>query len=179
LIAQQQIPLLRYATRILHDPERARDVVQDTFVKLLAEPREAIDGLASAPDIFARQAFTALYEIVPALSPGASSLEVTPATLLTLRLYYDDPTGGPRRTLEYSVADRRRGEEGVSTDFRMATAAAEFALALRDPRSPGRSAALQAVRDRAAGAATDPANDPDGRRAGFVELVKQAQTLLE
>jgi len=46
LIAQQQLPLLRYATRLLHDPERARDVVQDTFAKLLAEPRPAIDGHA-------------------------------------------------------------------------------------------------------------------------------------
>lgn len=46
LIAQQQLPLLRYATRLLHDPERARDVVQDTFAKLLVEPRPAIDGHA-------------------------------------------------------------------------------------------------------------------------------------
>jgi RNA polymerase sigma factor (sigma-70 family) len=46
LIAQQQTPLLRYATRLLRDPDRARDVVQDTFVKLLAEPPAAIDGHA-------------------------------------------------------------------------------------------------------------------------------------
>ena len=44
IIAQQQTPLLRYAARILRDPERARDVVQDTFVKLMAQPRESIDG---------------------------------------------------------------------------------------------------------------------------------------
>lgn len=44
MIAQQQAPLLRYATRLLHDPERARDVVQDTFVRLMAEPRASIDG---------------------------------------------------------------------------------------------------------------------------------------
>jgi RNA polymerase sigma-70 factor (ECF subfamily) len=46
LIVQQQAPLLRYATRLLRDPERARDVVQDTFVKLMAEPRASIDGHA-------------------------------------------------------------------------------------------------------------------------------------
>lgn len=43
-IAEQQAPLLRYATRMLNDPDRARDVVQDTFVKLMAQPRETING---------------------------------------------------------------------------------------------------------------------------------------
>jgi RNA polymerase sigma-70 factor (ECF subfamily) len=42
--AEQQVPLLRYATRLLGDAERARDVVQDTFVKLMAQPREAVAG---------------------------------------------------------------------------------------------------------------------------------------
>jgi RNA polymerase sigma factor (sigma-70 family) len=37
-------PLLRYATRLLGDPERAQDVVQDTFVRLMAQPPEAVDG---------------------------------------------------------------------------------------------------------------------------------------
>jgi RNA polymerase sigma-70 factor (ECF subfamily) len=46
LIAQQQTPLLRYATRLLRDPDRARDVVQDTFVKLLAQPPGSLDGHA-------------------------------------------------------------------------------------------------------------------------------------
>src|SRR3954466_6182306 len=44
--AEQQAPLTRYAARLLGDPERARDVVQDTFVKLMAQPRDAIDGHA-------------------------------------------------------------------------------------------------------------------------------------
>src|ERR1700741_1029883 len=36
--------LLQYATRILGDGDRARDVVQETFVKLQNENREQIDG---------------------------------------------------------------------------------------------------------------------------------------
>lgn len=44
--AEQQAPLTRYAARLLGDPERARDVVQDTFVKLMAQPPEAVDGHA-------------------------------------------------------------------------------------------------------------------------------------
>ncbi len=43
-VAEHQAPLLRFATRLLGDPERARDVVQDTFVKLMAQPREQING---------------------------------------------------------------------------------------------------------------------------------------
>jgi RNA polymerase sigma factor (sigma-70 family) len=39
-----QGPLTRFATRLLGDPERARDVVQDTFVRLMAQPPEAVEG---------------------------------------------------------------------------------------------------------------------------------------
>lgn len=44
IFAEQQAPLTRYAARLLGDPDRARDVVQDTFVKLMAQPRDAVNG---------------------------------------------------------------------------------------------------------------------------------------
>lgn len=44
-VARHQGPLLRYATRLLHgDADRARDVVQDTFVRLMAQPPAEVDG---------------------------------------------------------------------------------------------------------------------------------------
>lgn len=44
-VARHQAPLLRYATRLLHgDASRAQDVVQDTFVRLMAQPPEQVDG---------------------------------------------------------------------------------------------------------------------------------------
>ncbi|MBX3736515.1 MAG: sigma-70 family RNA polymerase sigma factor [Candidatus Didemnitutus sp.] len=44
-VARHQAPLLRYATRLLHgDADRARDVVQDTFVKLLAQKPADVEG---------------------------------------------------------------------------------------------------------------------------------------
>ncbi|HYP16922.1 MAG TPA: sigma-70 family RNA polymerase sigma factor [Opitutus sp.] len=46
IFAEQQAPLTRYAARLLGDPDRARDVVQDTFVRLMAQPAEAVDGHA-------------------------------------------------------------------------------------------------------------------------------------
>ncbi len=44
--AEQQAPLTRYATRLLGDADRARDVVQDTFVKLMGQPAASVDGHA-------------------------------------------------------------------------------------------------------------------------------------
>lgn len=44
-VARHQAPLLRYAARFFRgDPERARDVVQDTFVRLMAQPPAQVDG---------------------------------------------------------------------------------------------------------------------------------------
>lgn len=44
-VERHQAPLLRYATRFFQgDVERARDVVQDTFVRLMAQPPEQVDG---------------------------------------------------------------------------------------------------------------------------------------
>ena len=43
LLRRFERPLLQYATRILGDSDRARDVVQETFVKLQSEKREQMD----------------------------------------------------------------------------------------------------------------------------------------
>ena len=43
LLRRFERPLLQYATRILGDSDRARDVVQDTFVKLQNEKRQQLD----------------------------------------------------------------------------------------------------------------------------------------
>ena len=46
-VAVHETALLRYATRLLGDPHRARDVVQDTFVRLLAAPRAEVETHAA------------------------------------------------------------------------------------------------------------------------------------
>ena len=43
LLRRFERPLLQYATRILGDRDRARDVVQETFVKLQNEKRQQLD----------------------------------------------------------------------------------------------------------------------------------------
>src|SRR5476651_570419 len=42
--ARHHAPLLRYAARLTGDADRAQDVVQDTFVRLMAQPPGAVDG---------------------------------------------------------------------------------------------------------------------------------------
>ena len=43
-LARYEAPLLRYASRLLGDVDRARDVVQDTFLKLCREDPTRLDG---------------------------------------------------------------------------------------------------------------------------------------
>jgi RNA polymerase sigma-70 factor (ECF subfamily) len=43
-VVDYQSPLTRYATRLVGDPDRARDIVQDTFVKLMAQSQAELDG---------------------------------------------------------------------------------------------------------------------------------------
>lgn len=42
--AEHQAPLTRYATKLLGDADRARDVVQDSFIKLMQQPAAAVEG---------------------------------------------------------------------------------------------------------------------------------------
>lgn len=39
-----EAPLLRFATKLLHDADRARDIVQETFLQLCEQDRAAIEG---------------------------------------------------------------------------------------------------------------------------------------
>ncbi len=43
-LGRYEAPLLRYASRLLDDPETARDVVQDCFVRLCEQNPETLDG---------------------------------------------------------------------------------------------------------------------------------------
>lgn len=43
-VARYRAPLVRYAARLLADADRAQDVVQDTFVRLMSQPPAEIDG---------------------------------------------------------------------------------------------------------------------------------------
>jgi RNA polymerase sigma factor (sigma-70 family) len=44
IVAEHRAPLTRYAGRLLGDGELARDVVQDTFMRLMGQDASAVDG---------------------------------------------------------------------------------------------------------------------------------------
>jgi RNA polymerase sigma factor (sigma-70 family) len=44
ILERFEVPLQRYAARIIGDPERARDVVQETFLQLQRSPRQEHDN---------------------------------------------------------------------------------------------------------------------------------------
>lgn len=44
IVDRHSAPLLRYAASILRDPDNARDVVQETFVRLWREPRGQVEA---------------------------------------------------------------------------------------------------------------------------------------
>jgi anti-sigma factor RsiW len=137
-----------------------------------------IEELATAPELAAGQAFTALYEIVPA---APSVVDARAGELLTVRLQFVAPAGGPPRTLEFSLAGREVGSApDPSADFQLAAAAAEFAQVLRQGPTRAEAATLRRIEERAAAAAAPGAPELDGNRgAELLQLVRRAQALLE
>ncbi len=109
---------------------------------------------------------TALYEIVPRHTDRLFE------NLMTLKFRYKKPTGhGRSRLIEASVSEKPVAE--TSDNFRLAAAAAEFGLLLRDSKFKG-NATWQHAAALAKSAST---NDPHGYRAELQELILEAGRL--
>ncbi len=137
-----------------------------------------VDELATAPELAPGQAFTALYEIVPVV-PFVR--EARAGELLTVRLQFDEPAGGPRRTLEFSLAGRNAGAAAppVSADFQLAAAAAEFARVLQQGPTRADAATLRRLEERVAAPAPGAPEEGGNRGAELAQLVRRVQALLE
>ncbi|MBA2271944.1 MAG: von Willebrand factor type A domain-containing protein [Chthoniobacterales bacterium] len=127
--------------------------------------RDALDG----GDIAAGHTVTALYQIVPnAIDAGAAR-----GDLLRLKLHHKQPGGSERVTTEHSLHGEAVGWAQAPADFRFVAAVAQFGMILRDSPHKG-NGTLANVLDAAQ---ESKGADSAGYRAGFVELVRQAQTL--
>ena len=144
-----------------------------------------------AGEIGAGHTVTVLYEIVPAggeipagnvdplkyQQPANEKPEryVTfgGRELLTLKLRYKQPDGNKSRLLEFPVTDSGKSFGRASTDFKFATAVAEFGMLLRDSEFKGNSS-YGAVLEQAEAAK---GTDAEGYRSEFLTLVKAAQRL--
>jgi hypothetical protein len=139
VLSQREGPLIRYAAQITGDLDRARDVVQDTFLRLCAEDRSRLDG----------------------------------HQLLNLKLRYKAPDGATSQLIETPVRDSGLTYTQASRDFKFAAAVAGFGMVLRDSPYEG-SANLDAVIELAE---EGKGRDPNGYRAEFIGLVKEAKRL--
>ena len=144
------------------------------------------DDRKDAGEIGAGHTVTALYEIVPAArgaGPGGEPLkyqrtdQLTPAAdadeLATIKLRYKEPEGAESRLIECAISDRRPQQAVASGDFNFVAAVAEFGMLLRE--SPFRGAA--SYKSVLALAEEGLANDSNGYRSEFVELVRQARDI--
>jgi Ca-activated chloride channel family protein len=158
------------------------------------------DDRKDAGEIGAGHTVTALYEVVPAgkqvdlpavdelkyqrtEQSSTKAIDKNPTTnsdanssleLLTLKMRYKDPEGDVSRKLEWPVTDAGVAFQDASTDFQFASAVASFGLILRGSEHRG-NATLDAVAEIAEGAI---GKDEHGYRTEFVELVRQAKSLL-
>ena len=127
--------------------------------------REALDG----GEIVAGHTVTALYQVVP----NAADAGAARGDLLRLMLHHRQPGGSERMTTEHSLAGEAVEWPHAPADFRFAAAVAQFGMILRDSPHKG-NGTLAGVLDAAQEAK---GADPAGYRAGFLDLVRQAQTL--
>ncbi len=168
------------------------------YEKRLLRKEDFNDDKIDAGEIGAGHSVTALYEVVPVGQPGGNGTvdplkyqppapDARPAAIpgthqtaapemLTVKLRHKAPDGDTsERSHEEPLIDR--GAPGdyadASADFRFAAAVASFGLVLRDSPHKG-DATLDSALELAQGARGE---DPNGYRAGFVELVRHARAL--
>jgi RNA polymerase sigma-70 factor (ECF subfamily) len=95
-VARFEAPLLRFTARLLRDPDAARDVVQDAFMRLCSQPRASVDGhLAEwlytvcrnrALDVLRKESRMSDQPLVDRAPPdGAHSLEPEPGAAIEQR----------------------------------------------------------------------------------------------
>ncbi len=156
--------------------------------KLAAE--DFNDDRKDAGEIGAGHSVTALYEVVPvgvsSSATGASIpalkyqkntptlTEIVSDELLTLKLRYKQPDGDISKLLEIPVLDSGKPFNQSSVDFRFAAAVGSFGMILRNSPHKG-NATMGLVYELAQEGLGD---DEKGYRAGFLDLVKKADSLM-
>jgi Ca-activated chloride channel homolog len=161
------------------------------YEKRMLRKEDFNNDAKDAGEIGAGHTVTALYEIVPAggeihsgevddlkyQKPAEEKPERYVSTgskeLLTLKLRYKQPDGDTSKLLEFPVTDGGKSFERASTDFKFATAVAEFGMLLRDSEFKG-SSSYGAVLELAQAAK---GTDAEGYRSEFINLVRKARAL--
>jgi DNA-directed RNA polymerase specialized sigma24 family protein len=148
--AEQRPGLVRYAKRLLGDAARAEDVLQDTFVRLMAQPAAALNA-HTTEWLFTVCRHRALVEL---------------RRENRLRYFREGQM----------VKVVGTGFRDATADFKFAAAVAHFGMQLRRSQYRGAAGFGDVIAWASAGLRT-PSEDPAGLRGKFVGLVRQAQSL--
>ena len=154
--------------------------------RLLAD-RDFNDDTKDAGEIGAGHSVTALYEVVPVgveaptgnvddlryRVPGSSTTTGHHGELLTVKLRYKEPNGRRSRLSTRTAPMAEVPFEYASDDLRFAASVAAFGMLLRSSEHAG-DASWDQVEAIARSAL---AEDPNGRRAEFIQLVDTARRL--
>jgi Ca-activated chloride channel homolog len=161
------------------------------YEKRMLRKEDFNNDKVDAGEIGAGHTVTALYEVVPvgaASNPGVPPVDPLKYSanesstsggskssdeMLTVKLRYKKPDENKSELIERAVTDTNATFESAPVDLKFAAAVAEFGMILRDSEYKG-NGTLNAViewADQSKG------KDPNGYRAGFIELVRKAQTL--
>jgi Ca-activated chloride channel family protein len=160
------------------------------YEKRMLRKEDFNNDKVDAGDIGAGHTVTALYEVVPigaAVDPAASVPPVDPlkyeaaqkpdgsgsSEMLTVKLRYKKPDGDKSELIDRPVTDSNAAFASASPDFKFAAAVAEFGMLLRESEHKGNGTFGSVLDWAQEGKGTD----VHGYRAGFIELVRQAEAL--
>jgi Ca-activated chloride channel family protein len=152
--------------------------------------RDFNDDTKDAGEIGAGHTVTALYELIPAgedtNQPGVDPLKYTKAAekpafdtdspeSLTVKIRFKAPEGDESKKIEQGFTDEGHDLAGASPDFLFASSVASFGMLLRDSTYKGESTYPLVLDLAQAGMA----NDRNGYRSEFLQLVRDAQSLAD
>jgi Ca-activated chloride channel family protein len=171
------------------NPERVQSYRLVGYENRALAARDFNDDKKDAGEIGAGHTVTALYEIVPRLpgqglpsevdalryqKPQAGVPAPSSSELLTVKIRYKAPHADVSQLIERQLTvGNNAGQSAGSDVFRFAAAVAEFGLLLRNSSHKG-TASLEQVRKLAESAR---AQDPDGERAQFLDMVRASARL--
>ncbi len=148
------------------------------------------DDKKDAGEMGSGHTVTALYEIIPVNVPSEFlkkvdtlkyqteerfSQSMFSKEMLTLKLRYKQPDGNTSKLLEVSVNDEQIPLQNTSTNYRFASAVAEFGMLLRNSSFKQQSTYKEVI--NLAGNAIG--TDKEGYRKEFVQLVQRATTIAK
>ncbi len=154
------------------------------YVNRKLEDRDFADDKKDAGEIGIGHQVTALYQIIPAdskekvITPEPLEYQKTTViseNLLTLKLRWKAPDADKSRKWMYRYKASDVTTVEPSTNLRFAAAVAEFGMLLRDSKDKGTASWSQVI-DLAS---ESKGTDPEGYRAGFMDLVEAAQKIMD